>query len=699
MNLHTRSCGECLCFSRPVRAMVQYKEQQYKKISSSSPSSSLSSSWRSVNATLSELSKSCFIVSPSWIEKDASQRAKILLEWRDNEEEEEEDKRRRRYSFFAFKKTTLLVQHQQLQRQQEKQDDETWSIWKKFASLDIDDSKHKTATDRRRRQEGDEGDSTTSGDFSVKLLDAIGQIMAREILLQIPQDSCRISSFEMNNFNADKSYNTTGKEGKGGGARISYLSKHLYRTVSHAIKGVMVSWDLVEDPTTSTTAPAATGIGSAHEENLDQDEDDANRYSNGLLSDDVDDANLHTRDFHKTRIYNGNDNATQETLTQDDVLWNIRLFISCWECIVRYAQSIIQQDPTPTNCRHHALTNVHVSETGWGLEKFSAKGIMLHRHGEGPFSFALFCREAGSTEEERNTMIGNLLQNMTQGLALEILLSSLVQTNKAKVITRANGEDKDIVVLVPTAIATYVNTCKEKEESMKFQLDKVDMAIFQMTCVMHNLELGIERFERQIEVAHQKAIEAKQNKNVPVALFHLKRRKMFQKEMETCMASLVNLETGLHTIHRTRDDAELVKTLELMNESLKAVRKEMSLEQVEKLMQDLEENTRELNDIHEELHGCIQENNGLFEHYQEEEEELERELNELLLANEENIDDTRKKDTDYCNEKDKESKAIDSMSRKVELVVEGMHPQKEAGGEEEAVTTATTDKVPTAMAI
>jgi Membrane-bound metallopeptidase len=611
------------------------------------------------------------------------------MEWRDKEEE---DRRRRRYSFFAFKKTTRQEQQQQLRRQQEKQDDETWYIWKKFASLDIDDSKHKTATDRRWRQEGDDCEPTTSGDYSVKLLDAIGQIMAREILLQIPQDSRLISSFEMNNINADKSYNTTGKEGQGGGVRISYLSKHLYRTVFHAIKGVMVSWDLVEDPMTSTT-------DSADEENLDQDEDDAYRYSNGLISDDVDDANVHSRDVHKTRIYNGNDNATEETLTQDDVLWNIRLFLSCWECIVRYAQSVIQQDTTPTNRRHHAMTNVHVSETGCGLETFSAKGIMLHRHGEGPFSFASFCREAGSTEEERNTMIGNLLQNMTQGLALDILLSSLVQTNKAKVITRANGEDQDIVVLVPTAIAIYVNTCKEKEESMKFQLDKVDMAIFQMTCAMHNLELGVERFERQMEVAHQKSIEAKQKKNVPVALFHLKRRKMFQKEMETCMASLVNLETGLHTIHRTRDDAELVKTLELMNESLKAVRKEMSLEQVEELMQDLEENTRDLNDIHEELHGRIQENNGLFEHDQEEEEELERELNELLLADEENIDDIRKKDTDYCNEEAKDPKAIDSMSRKVELLVEEMHPQTEAGGEEEAVTTATTDKVPTAMAI
>jgi hypothetical protein len=288
-------------------------------------------------------------------------------------------------------------------------------------------------------------------------------------------------------------------------------------------------------------------------------------------------------------------------------------------------------------------------------------------------------------------MIGNLLQNLTQGLTLEILLSSLVQTNKARMVK--NCQEKDIVVLFPSAYTTSVHSWTTGESTV-FQVNKVDIAIFQITCAIHGLERRVEQMEQQVEVAYEKATEAKQRRNIPVALLHLKRRKMFQREIETCMGSLVNLETGLHTIKRTKDDVELVKTYNLMNESLKAVRKETSLEQVEELMQELEENTLDLNDIHNELHYCHSIKDNLSLNVQEE-QELEQELNKIFVTDG-NMD---KGEQGHSSAKTKERKMISIPGNNIlELYVEGRDtsPKEEEGKEE---SSAETNKSSTLMAI
>lgn len=637
---------------------------------------------------------------------DASQRARIL-DWNNKEDGE-----RRRYSFFVLKnlKRSLSVpssswSHSVSNRRRIQQDDDqeeeeegALSIWKMFTSLQIDSKQKVTDQQQQQQQQHGNGDDDSSG-YSAKVLDVIGQIMAREILLQFQQDSLAVSF--MRSSDEKKKNDHVNGDNKGG--RVSHLSKHFYRSVSHAIKSVMASWDLVDDHWTSATT--ATTSTSSTLQNQDEDEDDAIRNPNGMLSD-VDDANINSQDLVKMRTCN-NHAQTDEILTPDDVLWNTNLFVKCWECIVQYAQSIIQHDRDQDPTNKYTVTVVQDREICNGLGASSTKGILLHRHGEEPFSFASFCREAGnwriggpSISSSRSTpnggkvgctMIGNLLQNLTQGLALEILLSSLVQTNKARMVK--NCQEKDIVVLFPSAYTTSVHSWTTGESTI-FQVNKVDVAIFQITCAIHGLERRVERMEQQVEVAYQKATEAKQRRNIPVALLHLKRRKMFQQEIETCMGSLVNLETGLHTIKRSNDDVELVKTYNLMNESLKAVHKEMSLEQVEELMQELEENTLDLNDIHNELHyrHCIKDNLSLNV---QEDQELERELNKIFAADG-NMD---KGEQGHISPKIKEQNMISIPGNKIlELYVEGRDtsPKEEEGKEE---PSAETNKASTLLAI
>lgn len=635
---------------------------------------------------------------------DASQRARIL-DWNNKEDGE-----RRRYSFFVLKnlKRSLSVpssswSHSVSNRRRIQQDDDqeeeeegALSIWKMFTSLQIDSKQKVTDQQQQQQQQHGNGDDDSSG-YSAKVLDVIGQIMAREILLQFQQDSLAVSFMR----SSDEKKKNEHVNGDNKGGRVSHLSKHFYRSVSHAIKSVMASWDLVDDHWTSTTT--ATTTSSSTLQNQDEDEDDAIRNPNGMLSD-VDDANINSQDLNKMRTCN-NHAQTDETLTPDDVLWNTNLFVQCWDCIVQYAQSIIQQDQDPTN--KYTVTVVQDPEICSGLGPSSTKGILLHRHGEEPFSFVSFCREAGdwrigdrssyssrstqSREKVGITMIGNLLQNLTQGLTLEILLSSLVQTNKARMVK--NCQEKDIVVLFPSAYTTSVHSWTTGESTV-FQVNKVDIAIFQITCAIHGLERRVEQMEQQVEVAYEKATEAKQRRNIPVALLHLKRRKMFQREIETCMGSLVNLETGLHTIKRTKDDVELVKTYNLMNESLKAVRKETSLEQVEELMQELEENTLDLNDIHNELHYCHSIKDNLSLNVQEE-QELEQELNKIFVTDG-NMD---KGEQGHSSAKTKERKMISIPGNNIlELYVEGRDtsPKEEEGKEE---SSAETNKSSTLMAI
>ena len=207
---------------------------------------------------------------------------------------------------------------------------------------------------------------------------------------------------------------------------------------------------------------------------------------------------------------------------------------------------------------------------------------------------------------------------------MEILVSSLVATNKARVLP-----SKGVVILFPFAATTRMMVL-DTSMSIMHQVKDSDLAIFEIGCAIHSLEQRVEHLVQQMEGCYTKALEAKKRNNKEIAILHLKRRNILKKEMERCLASLVNLDTSLHTIKRTTQDVELLKTYQLLNDSLKSIRQEAAeLGQVEKIMNELEENTQELHDIHNEIHESIT-GNVLFQ-----DEELEKELEELMMKGKE----------------------------------------------------------------
>lgn len=128
----------------------------------------------------------------------------------------------------------------------------------------------------------------------------------------------------------------------------------------------------------------------------------------------------------------------------------------------------------------------------------------------------------------------------------------------------------------------------------------------------------------------QNALISKRNGNTQSALLHMKRRQLHLNEIDRCSNSLLNLESGLHTLKRARSDVQVVKAYEMMNETMKHIRhdddndgRKLSMSHVENVMDEYHDHMDELGHVQDIL--CLSSsttNNDLMM----DEEELEKEL-------------------------------------------------------------------------
>jgi len=114
------------------------------------------------------------------------------------------------------------------------------------------------------------------------------------------------------------------------------------------------------------------------------------------------------------------------------------------------------------------------------------------------------------------------------------------------------------IVLYPLAVTNVTDV-----ESSSHTVNDVDIAILKISL----------QSRLQTDEAHVKALAAKRAGNMKVALVHLKRRQICMKEVEKCSGSLLNLDGGLHSIKRAKNDAEVLKTFELVNNSMRLIRR------------------------------------------------------------------------------------------------------------------------------
>jgi len=112
---------------------------------------------------------------------------------------------------------------------------------------------------------------------------------------------------------------------------------------------------------------------------------------------------------------------------------------------------------------------------------------------------------------------------------------------------------------------------------------------------------------------------AKSNKKQQ-ALLALKKKKYQEKMLEDSLQNLSNIEELINNIEQSEIQVQIFESLKKGNNALKEIQKELSLEDVEKLMEETEEAIQYQNDISEALSGKFS---------QEEEDSLLQELDDM----------------------------------------------------------------------
>jgi|AntRauTorckE5430_2_1112549.scaffolds.fasta_scaffold00905_1 hypothetical protein len=570
IEIHTNECIDKLSFSRSAKALHEaltltsscslvLQAEQGKIIHDQRPSPS-----QSLDTMLTGLSPSCFIISSFWASKSIQERVKILAD------------DQRHYPLLTLRinldlEPTDDPSQLQLQLQQHQLDTTNdQSLLNKFALLKIAPTQS----------------NNTSNVTSKKVYAAMSQIIVREIISQFgTTDVLPVASVPR----ASDASRTKG---------MFLFSKRILHKASSVVTSFMESYDLSED---SHLHKKDQDVD--HDD--DDDEDDAIAFHDESVLDQDDAGGCEQGD------YSSLSSRGFDVLLEQDIIWSVNIFTQCFKIITRHAEDVIRKKQDESD-------EDRLTEGIDPLNGQTVSGIILDRYGDKPCSFPSLCREAGYILEQKSQTgskdeaLAGILQNLRQGPGLEIILSCLLQSNKAKL-----SSNDHVVVLFPMA-----NLKETIIEGCNFEVNEVDIAIFKITSAIVALERRTEVLGKRADEAQRKALAAKQAGNTNLALMHMKRRKMLLKEIENCSGSVLNLDGGLNSIQRAKSDAEVLKTYELMNNSMKTIRQESDLEKAEDIMIELQENKDDLDDFSTSLHGSV--GHAISD------EELEEELAQLM---------------------------------------------------------------------
>ncbi|KAM9957666.1 hypothetical protein ACTFIW_012633 [Dictyostelium discoideum] len=157
---------------------------------------------------------------------------------------------------------------------------------------------------------------------------------------------------------------------------------------------------------------------------------------------------------------------------------------------------------------------------------------------------------------------------------------------------------------------------REKED----KISKTDRAVLNLKIQRDKLknyqtQLNV-IIQREIAIAKECSKAGKKNQ----ALLALKKKKYQEKMLDESFANLQNIEELIANVEQAEIQVRIFESLKQGNESLKEIQKEMSLEDVENLMEETAEAIQYQNDISEALSGKFS---------KEEEDDLLNELDEM----------------------------------------------------------------------
>lgn len=388
--------------------------------------------------------------------------------------------------------------------------------------------------------------------------------------------------------------------------------------VSRGITSILASYDIIDDPEYSSEVAAVSQ------------QDNDTLFGNEYYAKDEDEDN-HVDRLRKK--YEEDEAILQKldgiVLSDDDVVLNINLTIDCavmlYEFLVEKSQKS-EERFFETLCEENKL--------------FSCQNkVYMYKHQQ--------YRETGSHNSNRTTILSWM--NFCQVVGSK-LLSTLHNSNdwkkfgQAKLLSEISHHDASVVLHAFTSAAIilipsdsdvnlvaldlnkipYSTNMEQNKVAASPSLSQADLAIWEMNTTKCKLLDKMESLQEKIVQTLNNAKLAQRQNKKQSAIIHMKRKKMYEANLEQTGNMLINIEMSFNRLVSSLEDKEVIKAMTLCRDALSLIRTENAdLETVEDIMDDIREDIELDNNIGSVLAETV----GSASHITD--EDLEKELENL----------------------------------------------------------------------
>lgn len=137
--------------------------------------------------------------------------------------------------------------------------------------------------------------------------------------------------------------------------------------------------------------------------------------------------------------------------------------------------------------------------------------------------------------------------------------------------------------------------------------------------IVITLNKRLDHIEKKITLEKNKALEKIKKKKKQSALINLKKKKMYEKQLNNLYSQIGNLEQQIIVLESSAINTNVIDTMKISNNTLKKINKENNIEKVEDLIDNIDEQINLNNEVNQLLRNPIND----FENDQELLEELE----------------------------------------------------------------------------
>ena len=137
--------------------------------------------------------------------------------------------------------------------------------------------------------------------------------------------------------------------------------------------------------------------------------------------------------------------------------------------------------------------------------------------------------------------------------------------------------------------------------------------------IVITLNKRLEHLEKKIELEKNNALKKIKIKKKKSALINLKRKKMYEKQVDNLYSQIGNLEQQIIVLESSAVNNSVFETMKISNNTLKKINKKNTVEKVENLIDNIDEQINLTNEVNQVLSNPIND----FEDDQELIDELE----------------------------------------------------------------------------